>query len=90
MLSPKSEVLTEDTVLHAPEYRLETRDRITYAIAPAVPHWIATDDRGAGILSGVDGGRSCGQIIDRYAAERQTDRARAWLHVTTFIEDALR
>lgn len=84
--------MDEKTVLHALPYIKETSDdgRVVFLLAPAVPNWIATDDRGALISSFVDGHRPVGRIVDQYCRESNLDHTRGWLHVHTFLKDALR
>ncbi|OGH62399.1 MAG: hypothetical protein A3G34_12415 [Candidatus Lindowbacteria bacterium RIFCSPLOWO2_12_FULL_62_27] len=82
--------MNEETVLHAMPYIKEIVDDTVFLLAPSVPNWIATDERGAKILSFVDGRRTAGRITDRYCRDMSIDRTRGWLHVHTFLKDALR
>ncbi len=60
------------------------------AIDPAAPNWISTDDRGLRILGYMDGRTPLDGVVRAYAADAGLDLARAWLHVDTFVRDALR
>ncbi len=82
--------MDEKIVFHALPYIEEKNDDTVFLLAPAVPNWIATDERGAKIMSFVDGRRTVGLMIDRYCRESRLDRTRGWLHVHTFLKWALR
>ncbi|MBI3995473.1 MAG: methyltransferase domain-containing protein [Nitrospirae bacterium] len=85
--------LTDKTVLHLPSLSRFVRDGIYFSIDGDAPNWIATDGRGAGILDLIDGKRPFGEVVREYAAlqPKQTmDGAKAWLHVHSFIREALR
>jgi 7,8-dihydro-6-hydroxymethylpterin dimethyltransferase len=60
------------------------------AIDPAAPNWIATDERGVMILRRLDGRTPLDEVVRGYAADSGLDVHRAWLHVDTFVRDALR
>ena len=78
------------TILRAPSNVVERTRSTVVAIDPASPNWIATDERGIGILRRVDGRTPLGELVQGYAAETGLELGLAWLHVETFIRDALR
>ena len=85
--------LTDKTVLHLPSLTRFVRDGIYFFIDGEAPNWIATDGRGSGILDLIDGKRPFGEIAREYAAIQPTqtmDGAKAWLHVHSFVREALR
>jgi len=60
------------------------------ALDPMAPNWIATDDRGVGLIARFDGRTPLGQVVKDYAQDTGLDLTRAWLHVDTFARDAVR
>ena len=59
-------------ILHAPPYIRQTAGDTVFLIVPSIPHWIATDERGAEIMSWVDDARQVDP--DRYCREMSADR----------------
>jgi radical SAM protein with 4Fe4S-binding SPASM domain len=82
--------LDEKTRLFAPIYQQTVKDGIALLIDPFYPHWIATNDKGAEILSYVDGKKSLGDIISIYRNHHQVSFASGWLDCQTFLQDAIR
>jgi 7,8-dihydro-6-hydroxymethylpterin dimethyltransferase len=78
------------TVLRAPATVVERTAGASLAIDPAAPNWIATDERGVMILRRLDGRTPLDEVVRGYAADSGLDVHRAWLHVDTFVRDALR
>jgi len=83
-------LIDEQTVLRTPAIVVEREGGAVLAIEPAAPNWIATDDRGLRILRYLDGRTPLATVVRQYAADAGLDIGRAWLHVDTFIRDALR
>jgi hypothetical protein len=83
-------LIDEQTVLRAPALVVEREAGAVLAIDPAAPNWIATDDRGLRILRYLDGRTALGSVVNQYASDSGLDIGRAWLHVDTFVRDALR
>lgn len=83
-------VLDDKTVLRAPVYVTERMSGAVLALDPGRPNWIVTDERGARILARLDGRTPLAEVVKGYAAATGLDVARAWLHVDTFVRDALR
>ncbi|MBI3611321.1 MAG: methyltransferase domain-containing protein [Nitrospirae bacterium] len=82
--------LKDETVLHSPSLSRFVRDGICFVIDDDGPNWIATDERGAGILDRFDEKRSFGEIVREYAALQSLEYAKAWVHVHSFVREALR
>lgn len=82
--------LGENMILYAPPYTQIEQDGITVLIDPEGPNWISADSRSARIVGYIDGKRTIDDIVKLYAAESNVNGAKAWLHVNTFIKDALR
>jgi radical SAM protein with 4Fe4S-binding SPASM domain len=82
--------IDDQTVLRAPATVVERTAGAAIAIDPAAPNWIATDDRGLRILAYLDGHTTLAAVVRSYAADAGLDVGRAWLHVDTFVRDALR
>ncbi len=79
------------TTLHlAPRTVEETRGDQVLLVDPAAPNWLATDERGAWILSRFRGGAAVGTVTRAYAAERGLEPHAAWQHVDTVVRDAVR
>ncbi len=75
---------------HAPRHVTLERDGLVVLLDPEAPNWIATDQRGAGILGWLDGGASIEELTARYAREHGVELAKAWLHVDRFLREAER
>ena len=82
--------IDDSLVLRASAYMTAKLSDGVLALDPASPNWITIDDRGARLLALLDGKASLADVVTRYAAEMRLDMARAWLHVETFVRDALR
>lgn len=82
--------LTHTQVFYLPS-TVEFEERgIRFVVDPDGPNWVATDRRGAAILSMVGQGLSVGDVVRRYSAEMHWANAKAWLHVNSFLREALR
>lgn len=82
--------LTDKTVLHCPPLSRFMREGIYFLIDGEGPHWITTDQRGAGILDMIDGKRTFGEIVHEYTLHQTMESAKAWLHVHALVREALR
>ncbi len=82
--------LNEKSRLFAPTFHQIAKEGVVLVIDPEHPHWIATNDKGAEILSYVDGKKSLGDIISIYRNHHAIDWAAGWLDCQTFLQDALR
>src|SRR5918994_7398255 len=82
--------IDDQTLLRAPATVVERAAGAAIAVDPAAPNWIATDDRGLRLLKYLDGRTPVAYVVRAYAAESGLDLTRAWLHVDTFVRDALR
>ena len=84
------QTVTDRTPWHAPRHVALERNEIVVLLDPDAPNWIATDGRGARILSWLDGRSSLEEIAARYARELGVEAAKAWLHVNRFVREAQR
>jgi len=82
--------LSEKMILYAPASHPFREGEIAFFLDEAAPHWIAVDERGGEILRGVDGRRTFGDLVSRYACERKLEAGKAWLHVHDFLQACLR
>jgi sulfatase maturation enzyme AslB (radical SAM superfamily) len=82
--------VTERTPWHVPPHVALERNRIVVLLDPEAPNWIATDPRGARILSGLDGRTTLEEVTARYARESDVELAKAWLHVNRLVREAQR
>ncbi len=83
-------ILTNTTILHKPV--LETmrfKDNVVL-LDPTGPNWAGTGEAGSRILALFDGKRTLGDVVRIYAAETNDAFAKAWQHVETITQDALR
>ena len=83
-------VLTDNLILHAPSVETTQLDGVTILLDPAGPNWAGTSKAGSGILALFDGTRTFGEVVRAYAAETDYEPAKAWHHVETLAQDALR
>jgi radical SAM protein with 4Fe4S-binding SPASM domain len=78
------------TLLRAPAFATTRLPGAMMALDPAAPNWVTTDDRGIRLLALLDGKTPLRDVVSSYAADAHLDVAIAWLHVETFVQDALR
>lgn len=84
------QTITPRTPWRAPEHVVLERNGIVVLLDPEAPNWIATDARGARLLSWLDGRSSLEEVAARYAREFGVEHAKAWLHVDRFVREAAR
>jgi radical SAM protein with 4Fe4S-binding SPASM domain len=84
------QTVSERTPWHVPPHASLERNGIVVLLDPAAPNWIATDARGARILSWLDGRSSLDEVASRYGREFGVDSAKAWLHVNRLVREAAR
>src|SRR3990167_4640442 len=82
--------LRENTVLHTPKLRHFEREGMEFFIDANTPNWVATDDRGAFILSCLQERIPFGSILRKYSERWNEDSPKSWFHVHTFVSEALR
>ena len=82
--------IDDRTILRAPSFTVQHLAGAVVALDPALPNWIATDERGLRILAQLDGRQLFADVVKRYGEQNGLDVARAWLHVETFARDAIR
>jgi radical SAM protein with 4Fe4S-binding SPASM domain len=82
--------VTDRTPWHVPAHVALERNGIVVLLDPEAPNWIATDARGARILSGLDGRTTLEEATARYARESGVELAKAWLHVNRLVREAQR
>ena len=83
-------VFAERTPLHVPELHFFEEGGIEYATDGDAPNWIAVEERGGQLLRAIAAGSRAGDpltfggLVAQYAAERQLEAGKAWLHVHDF------
>ena len=78
-------------ILHTPSYsKLNSNNRIQIFIDPEGPNWISTDNKGAKILSIIDGKKTFDEVVRLYSTEQNIPFAKAWVDVDAFIKDSVR
>ncbi|MHC4473864.1 MAG: radical SAM protein, partial [Planctomycetota bacterium] len=83
-------MLNHETVLHAPPIERLGENGIALLVDRETPNWLATDPRGAAVLSRFDGRVNLGEVASDYALENGLEWAKAWQHVETIARDAVR
>lgn len=83
-------VFESHTTLYAPQIHTTERGALVAVIDPAGPNWMATDKRGARLLSWVDGRTTVSELIERYRREFGVEPEKARLHVDRFLRAASR
>ncbi|OGR82713.1 MAG: hypothetical protein A2636_05385 [Elusimicrobia bacterium RIFCSPHIGHO2_01_FULL_64_10] len=81
--------LKDSTVLHKPALTAWRREDIHFFLDAGSPNWIAADERGARVLDWIDGKRDLSSLARLYADEYRLDQGKAWLHVRSFVRDAM-
>ncbi len=82
--------LGEKTILHAAPYSQIHQNGLFILIDPEGPNWISTDSRGARTISYIDGKKTFNDLVKLYGSEFGLDTAKSWVHVDSFVKDALR
>ncbi|MDP9360871.1 MAG: radical SAM protein, partial [Acidobacteriota bacterium] len=84
-------VLAERTPLHIPQLHSFDNEGITYAVDAEAPNWVAVEERGAELLAWVRRAEESGvpiafgSLVARYAAAKNLEAGKAWLHVHDFL-----
>ncbi len=84
------QIVNERTAWHVPPHVTLERNGLVVLLDPESPNWIATDVRGARILSWLDGRSTLDEVAGRYAREFGVEPAKAWLHVNRLVREAQR
>ncbi len=82
------QTVTSRTPWHTASHVTLERNGLVVLLDPETPNWIATDSRGARILSWLDGRSSHDELAGRYAREFGVEIAKAWIHVDRFLREA--
>ena len=84
------QALEGDAVLFSPPVARERMNGTRILIDPAGPHWIGTDARGDHLIRLFDGRRTVDEIVADYRLAQGIEPDRAWMHVHSFAQEALR
>ena len=82
--------IKHDSVLHAPKLDEIGTNGVSVLVDREGPNWLATDRRGADILSRFDGRRTISDLVSEYAGETGFEWTKAQQHVETIARDAVR
>lgn len=82
--------IDDSTLLRAPAFSVLNTPGGQVAVDPALPNWIASDDRGVRLLGRFDGRTPFADVVRSYSQQSGLDLTHAWLDVETFARDALR
>src|SRR5258708_26630363 len=84
------QAVTDRALWHVPPHVTLERNGVVVLLDPQAPNWVATDARGARILSWLDGRTTLEEVASRYAREPGDELAKAWLHVHRLVPEAAR
>jgi len=82
--------MQENAILHVPPYIQKELDGLYLFIDPEGPNWLSTDFRGAKIIGLIDGKKTFDEIVRLYSKYLSISTAKAWVHVDSFINEAIR
>ncbi|HHT9124331.1 MAG TPA: methyltransferase domain-containing protein [Candidatus Brocadiia bacterium] len=82
--------ILRDVKLYVPDFSIIERNGLHVLIDGDTPNWVATGHRGIRIIDYIRFLPNLNGVITSYANEFSMDTAKAWLHVDTFLKDALR
>ena len=82
--------ITSEAVFFAPKAEVSRRNGYTFLIDPEGPNWLAVGSAGTSILERFDGTRTFGEVVGEYARETHFEFAKAWHHVQSIVQDAVR
>jgi radical SAM protein with 4Fe4S-binding SPASM domain len=84
------QAVADRALWHVPPHVTLERNGVVVLLDPEAPNWVATDARGARILSWLDGRTTLEEVASRYAREPGVELAKAWLHVNRLVREAAR
>lgn len=83
--------LNQRTRLYAPLLAVMERNGWTFFIDAEAPNWVSADSRGAWILKSLaEKPLSFSEMVSRYASQCSLESGKAWVHVQSFVSEALR
>ena len=83
--------LNEQTRLNVPPLTAIERVGWTLLIDGEGPNWISTDARGAWVFRALAAAPfSFATLVERYAAHHQLETGKAWVHMQSFVGEAIR
>ncbi|HHT9118487.1 MAG TPA: PqqD family peptide modification chaperone, partial [Candidatus Hypogeohydataceae bacterium YC38] len=82
--------LKDTSIFYVPDFQRYEAGNVSILLDPEGPNWIGTDARGAEIIGLLDGKTSLGEVARIYSSRYGVEGPKAWLHVYSFIKDALR
>lgn len=82
--------LKDTSIFYVPDFQRYGAGNVSILFDPEGPNWIGTDARGAEIIGLLDGKTSLGEVARIYSSRYGVEGPWAWLHVYSFIKDALR
>ncbi|HHT9132786.1 MAG TPA: radical SAM protein, partial [Candidatus Tripitaka californicus] len=85
-----SSPIKETSILYSPDYHRYSVDNLAILLDQEGPNWIGADARGAEIIGLLDGKTPLGEVVRTYSSRYTMESPKAWLHVYSFIRDALR
>ncbi len=81
-------VLADRTPLHVPALHCFDDGGLAYAVDAEAPNWVVVESAGRLLLDEIARGAgriTFGSLVARYAAMRQLDAGKAWVHVHDFL-----
>lgn len=79
-----------DRIVKVPEFVEMETGQDFILLEPQRPHWVETDKRGRDIAKLFNGKRTFVDVVALYQNLYELDGAKAFVHVDTFLQDALR
>ncbi len=79
-----------DAVVNIPKFVEMEAGNDFILLDPQRPHWLATDKKGRDIAKLFNGKRAFGDVVTLYQNLHGVDAAKAFVHVDTFLQDAMR
>jgi 7,8-dihydro-6-hydroxymethylpterin dimethyltransferase len=81
----------QHATFYAPQCTVMDRGEWTLFIDGAAPNWVAVDERAAWLLRTImRGGLTFGTLVTQYATAFHIDPGKAWMHVHTYVSEAMR
>ncbi|MGR3318818.1 MAG: methyltransferase domain-containing protein [Candidatus Anammoxibacter sp.] len=75
---------------YVPDYHEVERGDFYLFVDHETPNWIVTDKRGSQILNNIKQQKNIRELIFNYANDFNTEMAKAWMEVDSFIDDLFR
>ena len=83
--------LNHQTILYTPPLTRIEREGWTIFVDGEAPNWVSTDEHGAWVLQQLqESPCHFSALVSRYASSFQVDNSKAWVHMHSFVSEAIR